>query len=132
MSKHHVDNKGGLLCSAWSSTHRLALYLSLSRTLWRVSLGDLIEDGVVLCLSKQTIHGQDGIDCRDITYLIVRQFQTEVLVPTKGFESPDHKDRRHSLGRFSCPVFLNYIFVGGLTNFALEFRNSVLWLISPR
>lgn len=58
--------------------------------------------------------------------------QKPLFVPTKGFESPDHKDHRHSLGRFSCPVWLNYVFVGGLTNLTLGFWNSGWWLISPR
>ena len=114
MTKHHEDNKGSLFYLA-CPLHSLSLTCVSFRD-WR----DLIEDRVVQCWSKQTIHGRDGIIVKNITYLIGRssKWQTDVFlqkrgknplwVPTKGVKRPDHKGRRHLVGRLSRLVELHF------------------------
>ena len=127
MTKHHEDNKGSLFYFA-CPLHSLSLTCVSFRD-WR----DLIEDRVVQCWSKQTIHGRDGIIVKNITYLIGRssKWQTDVFLQKRGkirFGFPRRVlnvriIKVAAIWWAVCPVWLNYIFAGRYTDLALGFWN---------
>ena len=127
MTKHHEDNKGSLFYLA-CPLHSLSLTCVSFRD-WR----DLIEDRVVQCWSKQTIHGRDGIIVKNITYLIGRssKWQTDVFLQKRGkirFGFPRRVlnvriIKVAAIWWAVCPVWLNYIFAGRYTDLALGFWN---------
>ena len=127
MTKHHEDNKGSLFYLA-CPLHSLSLTCVSFRD-WR----DLIEDRVVQCWSKQTIHGRDGIIVKNITYLIGRssKWQTDVFLQKRGkirFGFPRRVlnvriIKVAAIWWAVCPVWLNYIFARRYTDLALGFWN---------
>lgn len=127
MTKHHEDNKGSLFYLA-CPLHSLSLTCVSFRD-WR----DLIEDRVVQCWSKQTIHGRDGIIVKNITYLIGRssKWQTDVFLQKRGkirFGFPRRVlnvriIKVAAIWWAVCPVWLNYINAGRYTDLALGFWN---------
>ena len=127
MTKHHEDNKGSLFYLA-CPLHSLSLTCVSFRD-WR----DLIEDRVVQCWSKQTIHGRDGIIVKNITYLIGRssKWQTDVFLQKRGkirFGFPRRVlnvriIKVAAIWWAVCLVWLNHIFAGRYTDLALGFWN---------
>lgn len=129
MTKHHEDNKGSLFLFSMPSTLFVSHLCILPRLSWR----DLIEDRVVQCWSKQTIHGRDGIIVKNITYLIGRssKWQTDVFLQKRGkirFGFPRRVlnvriIKVAAIWWAVCPVWLNYIYAGTYTDLALGFWN---------